>query len=450
MSHVSKYINGRVIDRHSHEGVIGWRVEIWRRKGTYLRLIGRTRTGDYGDFRFAEDKFPFTPEQFNITLKVFHPKGGKPIAIVEQTLWSWPIENFGVIEVDLSVLKNPVYTKRNKEKLPSSGSEALQDVLVQTYDDKQQNLRVKPQYQKPTARSLKHINKKSSRESNKKTVSKQKAITRPRKINNIPVANKKTNSNVKWINEEKTINKSLVDTKIIGKVETSNSEFERFIVQGKICQDNGSNPLRNIIVTAFDKDLHSEESLGEAKTNEQGKYEIRYSAKQFAADETGSADVFIRIFDIEGTQLDESEVIFDAPVTTTINLLNVQTKKERQSSEYEELVAKLSPVLQKQPLADLKDNDIRFLSAETAVDIRHIESLRQAAQFALETNISDQIFYALDRLNLRSSLEDLLTKPEVLHKSLEQAINKRIIPVIKAGTISKDISHLQKQFGVKV
>ena len=61
-----------------------------------------------------------------------------------------------------------------------------------------------------------------------------------------------------------------------------------FIVKGRVTYADGK-PLVRATVRAFDRDLRSEEALGDATTDRAGRYEIRYSAAQFRRDEKGSA-----------------------------------------------------------------------------------------------------------------------------------------------------------------
>ena len=123
---------------------------------------------------------------------------------------------------------------------------------------------------------------------------------------------------------------------------------------------------------AFDRDLRSEELLGEAITNEQGIYEITYTAEQFARAEEGTADLIVRVFSREGEELGASEIIFNAPAIATVDLV-VIPKEQPQPSEYEQLLMDLSPVLQDIPLADLTEEDIDFLAGDTEIDKQRIE-----------------------------------------------------------------------------
>ena len=63
-----------------------------------------------------------------------------------------------------------------------------------------------------------------------------------------------------------------------------------FRVSGNVRWFDGR-PAADLTVRAFDKDMRSEEELGQAVTDQQGHYQINYSASQFRRNEKGSADL---------------------------------------------------------------------------------------------------------------------------------------------------------------
>ena len=121
----------------------------------------------------------------------------------------------------------------------------------------------------------------------------------------------------------------------------------RLVVKGRISlQETG--PLPTLIVKAFDKDLRSEELLGEATTGQSqaGGYEIRYTADQFRRAEKKGADLIVRVFARSGAVLGESNIIFNATAIEEVNL-SVALPTQPLLSEFEKLLAALSPVLRK-------------------------------------------------------------------------------------------------------
>ena len=72
-----------------------------------------------------------------------------------------------------------------------------------------------------------------------------------------------------------------------------------FLVNGVIRWSDGT-VAPHLAVRAVDKDLRSEELLGEATTSENGFYEIAYTAGEFARSEKRTADLIVRVFDPEG------------------------------------------------------------------------------------------------------------------------------------------------------
>src|SRR5690349_9943947 len=64
----------------------------------------------------------------------------------------------------------------------------------------------------------------------------------------------------------------------------------RYHVLGVVRHPNGR-PCAGLTVRAYDRDLRREQSLGEARTDDHGQYQITYSREQFTRAEKGSADL---------------------------------------------------------------------------------------------------------------------------------------------------------------
>lgn len=226
---------------------------------------------------------------------------------------------------------------------------------------------------------------------------------------------------------------------------------EAFVVRGQIRQTDGS-LLVGAIVRAFDRDLRSEQLLGETTTDKDGRYEITYTANKFRRAEKKSADVIVRVFSKKGQELVSSKIIFNAKPVETVDLV-IGGGEYRRPSEYERLVAELTPVLQGIPLADLKEDtdhqDFTFLTGETGENRQHIEFLALAARLGKETELPPEVFYGLFRQNLPTKLSALLSQhPQVLRHALEVALRDNIIPARLNGQIDTILERL-KQLIVK-
>lgn len=204
----------------------------------------------------------------------------------------------------------------------------------------------------------------------------------------------------------------------------------KFVVKGQIRQTDGS-PLAGVPVRAFDKDLRREELLGEAVADKYGRYEIMYTAEQFHRAEKKNADLYIRVYK-EGDQvIASSSIIFNAQPVETIDLS--VDGEYHELSEYEKLIAEITPLLEGIPIAELvedeKHRDITFISGETGQDFQHIEFLIEAHKLAKQTDLQPDVFYGLFRQNLPTSLSALLSQNhDVLHRALEASLRDNIIP----------------------
>ncbi|MDZ7961969.1 MAG: hypothetical protein RMY34_29540 [Aulosira sp. DedQUE10] len=215
------------------------------------------------------------------------------------------------------------------------------------------------------------------------------------------------------------------ETQIVIEVEVQMPQAQGFVVQGTLQKEDGT-PSPGIVVKVIDKDLPSapinEELLFETRTDAHGHFRGTYNAKQFLRGEKKRADLVVRAFTPQGTLLGESEVIFNAKETETINLT------VRSLSEFEKLLAYFIHVLQGVQLADLTDEDISFLIPETGLKQQVFVVLRRSAQLGREINLPTEVFYALARRNFPLDLDQLLDRLEVLRGELEGAIQDNIIP----------------------
>ena len=197
-----------------------------------------------------------------------------------------------------------------------------------------------------------------------------------------------------------------------------------FKVKGAVLQPDGT-PVVGATVKAFDKDLRHEDALGEVTTNQAGEYEVTYTREQFHRAEKKSADLIVRAYDKDGTELASSSIIFNAKLREEVNL-TLSGEAFQGPSDYETLLQALTPVLDGVQPADLTEDDITFLTDETDIDLQRIHCLNRAAKLALTVDHSDlptEVFYGFARKGLPTrSLTELLSRPlPVLRGALEEA-----------------------------
>jgi peptidoglycan hydrolase-like protein with peptidoglycan-binding domain len=231
-------------------------------------------------------------------------------------------------------------------------------------------------------------------------------------------------------------------------------ELPVFIVRGQVRYADGT-PASDQQVRAFDKDLRTEEPLGDpAITDKDGRYEIPYTAQQFRRAEKGSADLIVRAFNGVQTPPVSSPIIFNAQPVETVDL--TVDGVYRGPSEYDELIGALTPVLQDVPLHELTDEDINFLTGDTGLERQRIFWLRESAKREEDTKLVDPdihthvaykrlpspVFYGWFRQNLPTDLDALVNQQEdALRLGLEAALRENIIPVQFRELLDQVFSH---------
>jgi hypothetical protein len=223
---------------------------------------------------------------------------------------------------------------------------------------------------------------------------------------------------------------------------------EPFVVRGQIRQADGR-LLAGALVRAFDTDLRMPEAqLGEGVTRKDGRYEITYAAARFRRPGKKSADLVVRVFSKGGQELVSAKVIFNAKPLETVDLV-IGGGEYRRPSDYERLVAELTPILEGIPLADLKEDedhqDFTFLAGETGENRRHIEWLALAAKLGRETGLPAEVFYGFFRQNLPTTLSALSSQqPQGLRHALDAALRANVIPAGLTGQLDSILERLQE------
>lgn len=220
-----------------------------------------------------------------------------------------------------------------------------------------------------------------------------------------------------------------------------------FLVSGRVRLPNRY-PVEACTVRAFDRDLRSEQFLGESLTDESGSYHITYTKEQFKRAEKGTADLVVRAFNPVGKPLSESAIHFNAPPEARIDLeLSEMTPVE--PSEYERLVSLLTPLLEGISLSGLTSDDVWFLANETDRSLAEIAFVADDARLAQRAGMPEAVFFGLamqevgivepegvgktqsDQRSLPLiDLPTVLEQPlESLLEILKSAIEKRLIPI---------------------
>ncbi|MGW6893715.1 Tc toxin subunit A-related protein [Streptomyces chartreusis] len=194
-------------------------------------------------------------------------------------------------------------------------------------------------------------------------------------------------------------------------------------------------PAADVLVRAVDRDLRSAETLGEQRTDADGRYKVEYAATAGARAETGRPDLQVVVpdpADPDGPPVVRSEVRFNAADRETVDLVLPAGRRGR--SEYERHLARLEPVLDGVPLAGLREDetyqDITFLAAETAIPREHIEWLaRAAAAIRRQDKVPAEAFYAWFRAGLPTDADAVLALPPTdLLVVLKRAVGENTVP----------------------
>ncbi|TDW96986.1 Tc toxin subunit A-related protein [Dinghuibacter silviterrae] len=162
-------------------------------------------------------------------------------------------------------------------------------------------------------------------------------------------------------------------------------------VQGTI-YDEWIEPLKEARVMAFDKGIRDEHALGEAETDDKGRYMITYDPLQ------GSANVVVRVYDPGGMYLVSSGPFYNAPAQLTVDV-NMGPRAFMGPSDFTRAVRTVRSLIGPLTIEDLSQNektqDLSFLNAKTTLSANVILSLVAAFRFAQWTKLEASVFYGI-------------------------------------------------------
>ncbi|WP_405598138.1 neuraminidase-like domain-containing protein [Streptomyces sp. NBC_00081] len=217
---------------------------------------------------------------------------------------------------------------------------------------------------------------------------------------------------------------------------------ERFTVYGSVRAADSQEPVSDVVVHAFDKDLpslRSDQFLGRATTDSDGDYTIEFGREEFRAHEMGGAELYVLVFDDEGGKqlLGSSSARVDGEAETRIDVA-VVTQDSSGLSEYERLFGILTPLLGRIVLADVTADDIRFLAEESREELSRVAWLAAAHRLAVRTGVPAEAFYGWARN--RPPLPDAWRE---VPASVDPEESRRVLRAILASLVTMSAQELR-------
>src|SRR5262245_57576089 len=121
------------------------------------------------------------------------------------------------------------------------------------------------------------------------------------------------------------------------------TEARMFRVAGMVRFADGL-PASRTVIAAFDRDLRSEQPLGEALTSTDGAYRIDYSETRILERERRTADLVVKALAPDGAMLATSVVLFNAPEEAAVDL-TIPLDSQAAPTLFERLQSALEPLL---------------------------------------------------------------------------------------------------------
>jgi peptidoglycan hydrolase-like protein with peptidoglycan-binding domain len=194
-----------------------------------------------------------------------------------------------------------------------------------------------------------------------------------------------------------------LDLNALKQLWTKEREIPR-VVRGIVKLDDET-PVPGLVVVAIDRDFRSEQILGEAVTDRQGRYRIEYTTAAFLRAEKGSADVGVKVTTADKKTLlytpTSRDLIMNAPYDTVIDVTVSLLPAGAVPSEFERIASELRPLIGDVPVGDVAkqagSDEGDFLAREVGFDEARLAHFVVSHRVAALSKVRPEYFYALLR-----------------------------------------------------
>lgn len=204
--------------------------------------------------------------------------------------------------------------------------------------------------------------------------------------------------------------------------------------------------VAGVRVVAWDRNVGKDSRLGQADTDAQGDYEIRFAWP--SSGPKPRPDIVVMAYDTSGEVHAVSPVQFDAEPESRsdLHLERMPAAGGRLTSEFEGLHQALDAVLMTQRerprLAELQEDathhDITYLAQKARWDARAVAMAALADRFSDAAGVAPEFFYALFRAGVPADEQTLASSdPQAFVAVWNQAVEDGVIPAHLRGEIPK-------------
>jgi hypothetical protein len=215
---------------------------------------------------------------------------------------------------------------------------------------------------------------------------------------------------------------------IIDTTRTGTSGSPQYSLQGNLVFDHRL-PAAGVVARLYSVGFGGQDvMLGEAKSNDQGRYSISYGLPQ------GSVpNIQVRVLDTSGKEVTISHTKFNARQSETLNLV-VPASVQPLASEFQRLAADMDKAIRGigklgQAQEGVARQDLTLLNQSTNWDARLLALAATAAQQTAATGLGQDVLYSLFRMGLP-------TDPSLLAMVSSNAVQAALTKANQTGIVS--------------
>lgn len=214
-------------------------------------------------------------------------------------------------------------------------------------------------------------------------------------------------------------------------------------VRGRL-RDADGKPLRGHRIEVVDRDLRREQCLGEAITDNRGRYCVEYTARQFRKAEKGTADLVVRAYSPRRKLVAEADTLFNAGRAEVIDLM-VGGGSWNGPSEFDRLEDALAPLLRGVKPTTLTDDDLAFMAGESGLPPDQVDAYAKALKARQGRVLTADALYGLIRAGRGDTVAALAQADSgVIRSTITAALDGNVVPRSVEARLDAIVAALQE------
>lgn len=196
---------------------------------------------------------------------------------------------------------------------------------------------------------------------------------------------------------------------------------------GTVFNPSGA-PAGGVTVRVSQQGFRSQNILGMVVTDSSGNYNIEINSLWMGSVDLSKTGLIVDVLDASGPVIASSPVIYQLSPSMELNI-SISSNSNSTSNAFTDSASLIRNNTGSVELHDVQASEVSYLALNTGRTPQEVSDVVKAHQFAAQTAVAPELFYAAFKSGLNGDVADLLAQPKaVITEAVTAAAAQKVIP----------------------